>query len=152
MLDVLEARRRVGDPAVSDLRLVGELPAEPLKDTAYTQGDGVYQYFDGIAWKSYDLKFSDEYIEKVIRERGQIRGCIRLIDNLITRIDPTDYIVSGNAGGQSMSFLSLSEILQFYNALRDKLLDEEAEVEGMNSGLMLKTKKKYVGGVLEDYE
>ena len=149
--EIIQVRRKIGDPITTDFLIVDDLPAEPLIDTAYTIGDGVYQYFDGVDWRLYSLKFSDNYISELINKHGILRACIRLIDNLIARIDPTVYLSSANTGGQSMSFQTLSEVLDFYNRLRDRLLEEEAEEAGMNSGLMLNTKKKPIGGV-QEYE
>ena len=150
---VIQVRRSIGDPVTSDFVIVeGDLPAEPLKNTAYTKGNGVYWFHDGVDWREYTLKFGDAYIGALIDHHGLIKAAVRLIDNLIARIDPSDYITSGNAGGQSMSFPSLQDVLAYYNALRDRLLEEEAEAAGMNSGLMLKTKKKMVGGVQEEDE
>jgi hypothetical protein len=40
-------------------------------------------------------------------------------------------------------------MLAFYNGLRDALIREEAAANGTNSGLMLRTKRRPVGGVLE---
>jgi hypothetical protein len=147
--EIIHVRRSIGDPVTSDFILVDELPAEAQQNTAYTPGDGLYRYFDGVEWRFYTLKFSDNYIGQLIKQRGRHRAAVKLIDNLIARIDPADYITSGNAGGQSMSFASLGEVIAYYNALRDRLLEEEAEEAGTNSGLMLKTKPRPVGGVME---
>jgi len=147
--EIIQVRRSIGDPVTSDFICVGELPAAAPQNTAYTTGDGVYQFHDGIEWRLYCLKFSDSYIGQLIKTRGQHRAAIKLIDNLMARIDPADYITSGNAGGQSTSFPSLSEVMAYYNGLRDRLLEEEAEEAGMNSGLMMKTKPRPVGGVTE---
>ena len=152
--EVFKVRRSIGDPVSADFVYVETLPVTVTeKDTsAFTTGDGKYWFDDGMEMQQYKLKFSDSYIFGLLKGMSRIKASIRLIDNLIASIDPTDYITSGNAGGQSVSFLSLQDILAFYNALRDRLLEEEAEEEGMNSGLMLHTKRRPVGGVLEDYE
>jgi hypothetical protein len=147
--EIIQVRRSIGDPVTSDFILVDELPAQAQQNIAYTIGDGLYRYFDGVEWRFYTLKFSDNYIGQLIKQRGRHRAAVRLIDNLIARIDPADYITSGNAGGQSTSFPSLGEVIAYYNALRDRLLEEEAEEAGTNSGLMLETVKRPVGGVTE---
>ena len=150
MLDeIINVRRSIGDPVTSDFIVVDKLPDNPLKDTAYTLEDGMYQYHNGIDWQPYKLKFSDNYIEQLLSEHSRIRAAIKLIDNLIARIDPAYYLSAGNTGGQSMSFPSLAEVMAYYEGLRDKLLMEEAAEAGMDSGLMLNTKKKPVGGVTE---
>jgi hypothetical protein len=147
--EVIEVRRSIGDPATADFVIVDSLPAEAQQNIAHTAGDGAYYFHNGIEWQLYNLKFSDNYIGQLITTRGRHRAAVKLIDNLIARIDPADYLTSGNSGGQSMSFPSLAEVLTYYNALRDRLLEEEAEEAGMNSGLMLRTKRRPVGGVTE---
>ena len=153
MLDeVIETRRNIGDPSAADFIIANELPENPLENTAYTTGNGEYKYFDGVQWRNYALKFSDNYIGQLVKNKGKLRAAIRLIDQLIARLDPEDYINSGNSGGQSVGFASLSEVTAYYEKLRDRLLEQEAEEAGMNSGLMLQTVKRPVGGVLESYE
>jgi hypothetical protein len=141
-------RRSIGDPVTRDFIYAAELPDEGPVQTAFTNGNGIYWYYDG-KWKQYNIKFSDAYIRELVDERGRRRAAIALIDNLIARIDPADYITSGNAGGQSVSFPSLGDMLAFYNGLRDALVKEEAAANRTDSGLMLRTKRRPVGGVLE---
>jgi hypothetical protein len=148
--EVIRVRRRIGDPATSDFVYVETLPDTAQPNIAFTAGDGQYWFYRGGHWKPYTLKFSDFYIRQLIEERGQLKAALRLIDNMIARIDPTDYLTAGNMGGQSVSFLTLAEVLDYYHRLRDLLLNEEAEDKGMNSGLMLKVRRRPVGGVLED--
>jgi len=149
--DVFQVRRSIGNPVAGDFTLVAELPETGLLNTAYTTGNGEYWFYDQ-EWQKYPLKFGDAFIKLLVKQHGRIKASIKLIDNLIAQLDPLDYINSGNAGGQSMSFPSLNEVLEYYNALRNHLLEEEAAEAGMNSGLMLQTKRRAVGGVLEDYE
>lgn len=148
--EIFEVRRSIGDPITADFVFTGELPETAPLNTAYTTGNGEYKYFNEIEWRQYRLKFSDGYIQGLIEGLGRIKASIKLVDNLIAQINPTEYLTSGNAGGQSVSFPSLSEVLSYYNALRDRLIEEEKASAGMNSGLMLRTKKRPVGGVLED--
>ena len=157
--DIIEVRRSIGDPVTSDFIFVEKLPSfipeEPpdiLINTAYTTGNGEYWFFDQIEWRKYTLKFGGAYVKLLVDKHGRLGASIKLVDNLIAQIDPTDYLTSGNAGGQSVSFPSLQDVLNYYDALRKQLLEEESAEAGVNSGLMLKTKKRYVGGVLEDYE
>jgi len=148
--EIFEVRRRIGDPVTADFVYTEELPETAPEKTAYTTGNGEYKYFDGVEWRLYVLKFSDGYIKGLIEGLGHIKAAIRLIDNLIARIDPADYITSGNAGGQSVSFPSLGEVLDYYNALRKSLIEEEQAEAGLNSGRMLDTVRRPVGGVLEE--
>jgi hypothetical protein len=41
------------------------------------------------------------------------------VNALIARINPLDYITSGNAGGQTVSFPSLADVLAFFNAKKE---------------------------------
>jgi len=150
--EVIQIRRSIGDPVTGDFVYAEELPETAPQNIAYTKGDGEYSFHDGVEWRKYSLKISDAYIKLLAGKHGRIGTAIKLIDNLIAQIDPTDYINSGNAGGQSMSFPSLQEVMNYYTTLRDILLEEEAKEAGMNSGLMLQTKKRPVGGVIEGYE
>jgi hypothetical protein len=147
--EVFEVRRSIGDPVTADFIFIDNLPDEALQNTAHTTGNGEYKFFDGVEWRQYTLKFSDGYIQGLVEGFGRIKAAIKLIDNLMARIDPSDYLTSGNAGGQSVSFPSLSEVIAYYKALRERLLEEEAAAAGINSGLMVRTKKRPVGGVLE---
>jgi hypothetical protein len=148
--EILELRRRIGDPITADFVCTDVLPATALENISYTTGDGEYKFFDGVEWRAYTLKFSDGYIQGLVEGMGRLKAAIKLIDNLIARIDPMDYITSGNAGGQSVSFPSLGEVMAYYNALRDRLIEEEKAAAGVNSGLMVHTVRRPVGGVLED--
>jgi len=150
--EVFQIRRSIGDPVTGDFAYTDELPETAPQNTAHTAGNGEYRFYDGAEWRKYNLKFGDAYIRLLAGKHGRIGASIKLIDSLIARIDPTDYITSGNSGGQSMSFPSLGEVTAYYTALRDMLREEEAAELGMNSGLMLETKRRPVGGVIEDYE
>jgi hypothetical protein len=150
--DVIMIRRSIGDPIVNDFILTVELPDSGVKGTAYvlydTAYNGQYNYWDGTQWKQFDLKFSDAYIQMLLEKDTRLNTSIILINNLIARIDPTDYITSGNAGGQSVSFPSLADMLAFYEALKKALLDEAAAEAGLNSSVFLKSKPVGVGGVM----
>jgi len=149
--EVFQIRRSIGDPVTGDFVYVEELPDTAPQNIAHTTGNGEYQFYDGVEWRKYNLKFGDAYIRLLAEKHGRLGASIKLIDNLIAQIDPTD-LTSGNTGGQSMSFPSLQEVLNYYATLRNILFEEEAAEAGMNSGLMLETKRRPVGGVIEDYE
>jgi hypothetical protein len=150
--EVIQIRRSIGDPVTGDFVYVDELPETAPQNTAYTTGSGEYRFHDGVEWRLYSLKCGDAYIRLLAGKHGRIGAAVKLIDTLIAQIDPADYLTGGNAGGQSMSFPSLQEVLDYYTTLRGILLEEEAAEAGMNSGLMLKTKKRPVGGAIEGYE
>jgi hypothetical protein len=147
--EIFDVRRSIGDPVTADFVFVKKLPKTALQYSAHTTGNGAYKFYNGVEWREYSLKFSDAYIRVLAGKHGKAKAAVKLMDNLIAQIDPADYLTSGNSGGQSMSFPSLSDVLAYYNALRDALLEEEAAAAGMNSGRMLQTRKKYVGGVRE---
>jgi len=147
--EIFEIRRSIGDPVTSDFVFVQVLPVTALENIAYTTGNGEYKYFDGVEWRNYRLKFSDQYIKMLACHMGRIGASLKLVNNLIAQIDPQSYITSGNAGGQSVSFSSLQEVLSYYETLRHILEEEAAAANGMNSGRFLKTKRRPVGGVLE---
>jgi hypothetical protein len=147
--EIFETRRGIGDPVTADFVFIDKLPKTAPPNTAHTAGNGVYKFYNGVEWREYGLKFSDGYVRGLLEGLGRVKAAVKLVDNLIARIDPADYLTSGNAGGQSVSFPSLRDVLDYYNALRDRLLEEEAAAAGMNSGRMLQTKRRPVGGVLE---
>ena len=149
LIKIFEIRRSIGDPVTSDFIIVESFPESALENVAYTTGNGEYKYFDKIEWRIYRLKFSDIYVKTLSDNLGRIGASLRLINNLIAQINPLDYITSGNAGGQSVSFLSLQDVLNYYNFLRDRLLEEQASKNGRNSGVMMETRRRPVGGVLE---
>ena len=152
MLDeIIHVRRSIGDPVTCGFIFAEELPEDPLPGTAYTAGDGAYRFHDGLEWKRYSLKFSDSHIGQLVKSKGKLKAAVRLVDSLMARLDPEDYINSGTAGAQAASFPSLAEAMAYYEKLRDRLLEQEAEEEGMNSGLMLEMERRPVGGVLESY-
>ena len=149
---IIEVRRSIGDPITADFVIVATLPETALPKTAHTTGDGRYWFFDGVDWRLYALKFNDAYIQILVNEQGRHKAAIRLVDDLLARLDPADYLTAGNAGGQSVSFSTLTEAMEFYRVLRERLMEADAAANGMNSGLMVKIKRRPVGGVLEDYE
>jgi len=150
--EVFQIRRSIGDPVTGDFVYAEELPETAPQNIAHRTGNGEYRFYDGAEWREYSLKFGDAYIRLLAGKYGQLGASIKLIDSLIAQIDPTDYITSGNAGGQSMSFPSLQEVMDYYKTLRGILFEEYAAEAGMNSGLMLETKRRPVGGVIEGYE
>ena len=150
--EIIQIRRSIGDPVTGGFVYVDELPESAIQNTAWTTGNGEYWFYDNVEWRKYSLKCGDAHIRLLAGKHGRLGAAIKLIDSLIARIDPADYLTGGNAGGQSMSFPSLQEVLSYYTALRGILLEEQAAEKGMNSGLMLETKKRPVGGVIEGYE
>jgi hypothetical protein len=135
------------DPLANDLFFVTSLPDEPPEGAAFTRGDGVYWAYPGGEWVKLPLKFSDAAVEDMLSMGGGVitAACL-LIDRLTARIQPGDYITSGNAGGQSLSFPSLADMLAFYRGLKKDLLDEEAR---LNAGSFIITPRPPVGGVYE---
>lgn len=150
LVNVLRLRKMIHDPKVNDIFYVASLPDSAPPCISFTTGDGVYFTMVNGEWKKLPLKFTDSYIvEELKLTRSVWTAAIALIDRLIARIDPDDYIVSGNAGGQSISFPSLGDMIEFYRALRERFVESESEEMRMNSGLYLSVKRNGVGGVWE---
>jgi hypothetical protein len=138
------------DPQAKDIMYVERLPSYAPDGVAFTLGDGAYQVKKNESWTALSTKFTDAGIRGMVNESGSVLGaaCL-LIDRLIARIQPDDYITSGNAGGQSVSFPSLADMLAFYRGLKEALREEAARISGLGSGGFFRTKKRPVGGVLE---
>ena len=154
LIQVLRVRGMIYDPLVNDIFFVETLPDNPPDGMAFTRGDGNYLQKQSGEWERLPIKFTDAGIEDMIAIAGDdpIAGAALLIDRLIARIQPEDYLTSGNAGGQSLSFPTLAELLAFYKGLKDSLKEEAAALAHADSGLMLRTRKRFVGGVMEEDE
>jgi hypothetical protein len=150
LVSVLRIRAMIYDPRAKDIVYVDRLPASSIPGVAFTLGDGMYQARPVDTWITLDTKFTDSGIEDAMALTGNpFRAACLLIDRLIARIQPDDYITGGNAGGQSVSFPSLADMLAFYRGLKESLLKEASWASGMGSGGFFRTKKRPVGGVLE---
>jgi hypothetical protein len=138
------------DPQAKDIVFVETLPLYPPDGVAFTLGDGTYRVWCDEAWVSLPTKFTDAGIEDIVALAGDpLRAACMLIDRLVARIQPDDYITSGNAGGQSVSFPSLADMLAFYRGLKADLLAEAAVLEGNDTGRFMKFDRPAVGGVYE---
>jgi hypothetical protein len=151
LIPILRVREMIYDPQAKDIVYVGQLPSFPLPGIAFTLGDGVYRARPGDAWIPLDTKFTDAGIEDMLAMAGKpVRAACLLIDRLIARIQPDDYITSGNAGGQSVGFPSLADMLAFYRGLKADLLAEAAAMEGTDTGRFFTVERPAVGGVWEN--
>jgi hypothetical protein len=150
LIPILRIRGMIYDPQANDLVYVETLPSDPPPGVAFTLGDGAYRVRPEGDWITLTTKFTDAGIEDVSAMAGEpIRAACMLIDRLIARIQPDDYITSGNAGGQSVSFPSLADMLAFYRGLKTDLLAEAAALAGLDTGRFFKTERPAVGGVWE---
>lgn len=150
LVPVLRVRSMIYDPQAKDIVYVERLPYYPLPGVAFTLGDGAYRVRPGAEWIALDTKFTDPGIEDVIALAGEpVRAACMLIDRLIARIQPDDYITSGNAGGQSVSFPSLESMIAFYRGLKADLLAEAAALAGTDTGRFITVERPAVGGVWE---
>jgi hypothetical protein len=151
--NVLWVRRAIGDPITTDIVGYDVLPATGTPGVAYLLTgdgyDGVYHYYALGQWQAYNLRFSDVYIKRRVELVGRLQAAIGLINELIARIDPVNYITGGNAGGQSMTFQTLTEVLGYYNGLKAVLLEQEARETGLGNSGFFRVKRRPVGGVLE---
>jgi hypothetical protein len=151
LVPVLRVRELIYDPQAKDIVYVEQLPSYPPAGVAFTLGDGAYRVRPGSTWTALDTKFTDAGIEDVLAMAGNpVRAASLLIDRLIARIQPEDYITSGTAGGQSVGFPSLADMLAFYRGLKADLLAEAAALEGMDSGRLFSVERPAVGGVWEE--
>jgi hypothetical protein len=148
LVPILRVREMIYDPRAKDLVYVEQLPSYPPPGVAFTRGDGEYRVRPGGTWAVLDTKFTDAGIEDMIAVAGDpVRAACLLIDRIIARVQPDDYITSGNAGGQSVSFPSLADLLAFYRGLKADLLAEAAALAGTDTGLLFSVERPAVGGV-----
>jgi hypothetical protein len=152
---VIRIRRMIGDPVTRDYLFCASLPETGLCKTAYVLvGDaynGQYNYYECGEWHTYCTKFSDDWIKTLCGEyKSRVKAALRLINELIAKIDPSDYILSSNAGGQSVSFPDLTSVFDYYERLKKALMEQDAMDGGMNSGLMIRARRSGVGGVWEE--
>jgi hypothetical protein len=155
---ILAIRANIYDPNAKKIIVVESLPRiheasdAPDADLAFTMLDGDYWRFIDDEWAKIPTQFDDDTLAGFLGSGDIIRASIIAIDRLLVRIDPTEYLHSGNAGGQSLAFASLAEIVQFYKDLKQTLKDREALENGLTTGKYFKTPKYAVGGVIEGDE
>jgi hypothetical protein len=140
------------DPAAKDIMYVEALPNMPPAGVAFTTGDGNYMIKADGEWIALPTKFTDAGIEDVFTLAGgsPVAAASLLIDRLIARIQPDDYLTSANAGGQTMSFPSLADMTAFYRGLKKDLQDEAAMINNTDAGRFFRVRRPPVGGVRED--
>jgi hypothetical protein len=150
LIPILRLREMIYDPQAKDIVYVDQLPSYPPPGVAFTLGDSVYRVRPGDTWIILDTKFTDAGIEDTIAMAGDpVRAACLLIDRLVARIQPDNYIMSGNAGGQSVSFPTLADLLAFYRGLKADLLAEAAAIAGTDTGRLFSVERPAVGGVWE---
>jgi hypothetical protein len=150
LIPILRVREMIYDPQAKDIVYTERLPSDPPAGIAFTLGDGSYRARPGEEWIILDTKFTDAGIEDAVAMMGgPIRAACMLINRLISRIQPDDYITGGNAGGQSVSFPSLESMTAFYRALKEDLLAEARVLEGTDTGRFIAAERPAVGGVWE---
>jgi hypothetical protein len=145
-------RMLVGDPLASEIVFVETLPQAGYDSgEAWTTGGGIYFKWDCGAWQRQKLFLSDVFIRDKTRNQTEYSAGIFLLDTILARINPLDYVLSRNAGGQSLSFPTLSEIRDFF-AARKAALQAQAETTG--KGVCFYKRPIPVGDVYEsaDFE
>jgi hypothetical protein len=152
LIPILQARGMIYDPASKDIMYVEAMPNMPPAGVAFTTGNGNYMIKEGGEWITLPTKFTDAGIEDVFTLAGgsPVEAACLLIDRLIARIQPDDYLTSGNAGGQSMSFPSLADMLAFYRGIKKDLQDEAARINNTDAGRFFQFRRPAVGGVWEN--
>jgi hypothetical protein len=128
LAEVLRVRFVIGDPAGSPLIFAAALPAAPIEGMVCTAGNGVYRRWRDGAWETCPITLDDQAINGfrggTVWERAK-----QAIALLLIRINPLDYITSGNAGGQSVSFPSLESVAAFFKT-RQEAIDAQIIASG----------------------
>jgi hypothetical protein len=143
---IMRIRVIVGDPLAPSIIYDDQLPDRGLEGQIYTRGDGRYYRWSDNSWKAVALKFDDITIDILARGQDIWRGALYVFDNYLAKLDPLDYITSGNAGAQSVSFPSVSEVLAWFTARR-ALIVKQLERYGTITRACYRPRA--VGGVLE---
>jgi hypothetical protein len=152
LIPILRVRGMIYDPMAKDIIFVEALPYfNTPEGVAFTLGDGNYQVKNSDGdWVNLPTKFTDAAIEDMVSLGGSaLGGACLLIDRLIARIQPDDYITSGTAGGQSVGFPSLESMLAFYRGLKADLKAEDEAAAGFSTGRLFTVERPAVGGVIE---
>jgi hypothetical protein len=118
---ILQIRQLIGDPIASSIHYADPLPGDALEGSVYTTGNGVYQFWRSGAWKPVKIQMDDVEIERMDTSANVYVSASMAVNALIARINPLDYITSGNAGGQTVSFPSLADVLAFFNAKKEAI-------------------------------
>jgi hypothetical protein len=143
---ILQIRQLIGDPIASSINYADPLPSDALNGAVYTTGNGVYQAWRYGAWKAVKLQIDDVKIEEVDTSANIYVSALAAVDALIARINPLDYITSGNAGAQSVSFPTIESVYASFNL-------KKAQIEKMaiQSGYVLQARRHPVpvGGVYD---
>jgi hypothetical protein len=150
LVRVVQTRWYLGDPPTTQFIYSTTQPDTATDGMVWTNGDGNYYHRTGTTWIKCKLQFGDGYI-RVFTDAGMppLNVAVNNIDQLIMRIDPTDYITSGNAGGQSVSFPSLAEVTAFFTAKKKALQDMILEQAGLGGVTFVRACRPAVGGSYE---
>ncbi|GBR73159.1 hypothetical protein NO1_0589 [Candidatus Termititenax aidoneus] len=150
LVKVIQARWYLGDPPANQFIYSTAYPDEANEGNIYTNGDGNYYRKTADQWVLQPVQFGDGYI-RVFTDSGipSLNVAINNIDQLIARINPADYITSGNAGGQSVSFPSLKDVSDFFAAKKKALQDMAAQQQGLSGVTFLHARRPAVGGSYE---
>ncbi len=123
--DIIYVRRALYDPQAIDYIRLEEIPETYMPDIAVSVGDnGEWNHYTTSGWVKYPVKFTDEHIKSMILSYGKYQTAICFIDAIISRIDPVGFLHSANAGAQSMSFASLSDVINFYTARKTAIQED----------------------------
>jgi hypothetical protein len=143
---ILQIRQLIGDPIASSINYADPLPSDALNGAVYTTGNGVYQAWRYGAWKPVKLQIDDVEIERMDIGTNIYVSASMAVNALIARINPLDYITSGNTGAQSAGFPSLADVLSFFNAKKEAI-----GKMAVQSGNVLQARRRDVpvGGVYD---
>lgn len=142
-------RLKLRDPAaVVELAEATVMPTEAEYQKAY-RVSGVYYVYNGTAWARVNLLISDEILNKLIEAKGENGAVIAAIPQIIAGLYDEMRIVKMSSGAESTDFLSLTDALSFYKALRNVYKEDDDIEQSVNTGRIFKTRKPTIGGVWE---
>lgn len=149
---IKEIRLKLHEPIgfINILEVETTLPASGADQTLYTIADsGVYQYWKTSAWKTVKLNISDEQIGLYVDLYGVDKACIRVVQSIINALGQELRIVQQNDGVESIQYVNLTTISNYYKDIKDSLKEDIAVDAGTNTGRSFHTCSRPVGGIWE---
>lgn len=143
-------RMELRDPqGVNDILYAQTLPPTGEGGAAYYCG-GRYYRWNGLleAWEGMTVKVSDAYIRQMVITHGS-RGILFLLDYLTAGLHTG--AVSFTSGAESVHLPGVKDLLDFYQTLRRTREAELARRERANTGRIIRSRRRPVGGVVEGW-
>jgi hypothetical protein len=115
LADVLRVRLIIGDPICGAVIYARPLPDAAPEGSCATGGDGLYYVMRDGEWQEITLQFQDGILRERVEKNGNVlKAAYESIKLLLIRINPLDYITGANAGGQSVSFPGVADVISFF--------------------------------------